>query len=128
MFQQLARRALCLAGERNVSIWRTRHAQDAVTMHVEIEWIERDFALEPADGDYGHLAVEGNQVFVEQRRLAERLPGAIEIRWFAQHELPLAVVTHAPRLEHSGQADRFHREFQGFARIDRRVASGGDAK
>jgi hypothetical protein len=44
MFQQLARRALCLAGERRVPIRRTRHAQYAVTMHVEIEWIERERA------------------------------------------------------------------------------------
>ena len=106
MFEQLARRALRLARERGVAVGRAREAQDAVAMHVEIEWIEGDVAIGAAHRDDRHLGVEGHEVFVEQRRLAERLPGAIEIRGLAQHELALAVVAHAPRLEHAGQADR----------------------
>ena len=126
--EQLARGALRLARQGGVAVRRAREAQDAVAMHVEIEWIERDFAVGAAHGDDRHFGVEGHEVFVEQRLLAERVPGAIEVGRLAQHELALAVVAHAPGLEHAGQADRSRPRARGCARIDRRVLRGGNAE
>ena len=76
VLEQLARGALRLARERRVAVGRAREAQDAVAMHVEVEWIEGDLAIGAAHRDDRDFGVERHEVFVEQRRLAERVPGA----------------------------------------------------
>ena len=116
VLEQLARRALRLARERGVAVGRAREAQDAVAMHVEVERIEGQLAIDAAHADDRHFGVERHEVFVEQRRLAERVPGAIDVRGLAQHELALAVVAQAARLEHAGQADALDRALERSAR------------
>ena len=46
MFEQAARGALRLARERGIDERRTRQAQDAFAVHVQVEWIEGDGAIE----------------------------------------------------------------------------------
>src|SRR5690242_721488 len=121
MLEQLLRGAFGLTAECGLAIWRTRQAQDAFAMHVEVEWIERDVPIGAAHGDDRHLGVEWHEIFVEQRCGTERGPRRVEIRRIAQHELSLAVVAEAPRLEHAREPDAAHGEAERGARIDRGV-------
>ena len=97
-------------------------------MEVAVQAVERGLAARAACADGRHLGVEGHELLVDQRRAAERRPGAVEIGRRAQHRLALAVVTHAPRLQHAGQADARDRARERRARIDRGVARRRDAE
>src|SRR6185436_20948256 len=46
VIEQPARGALRLAGKRGVAVRRARDTQDAVAVHVEIEWIEHDATIQ----------------------------------------------------------------------------------
>ena len=81
-----------------------------------------------AHRDDRDLVVEGHQVFVEQRRVAERRPGGVEIGGRAQYELALAVVAQRARLEHARQADGLHRRVERGARIHGGITGGRDAE
>jgi hypothetical protein len=112
MIEKPAGGALRLARERRAAIGRARQPQDSLAMHVEVEWIEHHLATEAAHGDHRDLRVEWHEIFVQQGRCAQRLPRLIQVRGFAQHELPLAVVAQATGLEYAGQPDGLDGDFQ----------------
>src|SRR5687768_10677021 len=105
-----------------------REAQNAAAMHVEAQWIEGELAAQPARADDRDLVVERHEILVEQGRLSELVPGAVDVRLLAQHRLALAVISEAAGLEYAGEPDAFDGRIEIRARPDRRVLRGGDAE
>src|SRR6185437_7885069 len=93
-------------------------AQDALGVHIAVQRIDRNLAATAACPDDRHLALESNQLLVQQRDGAQLLPGACSLLRSADDRLSLAVVTHAARLEHAGEADLAQRPVELRAGVD----------
>src|SRR5438105_7830178 len=74
-------------------------------MSVLDQRVERGRAITAADGENGKLAVEGDELFEDERPAAEQLPSLFRLRGGAQDALPFAVVTETSGLEDGRQAD-----------------------
>ena len=100
-----------------VTVRRQRHAQDAVLVRVGDDRVSAHFARRAAHADDRYFALEIDEAFENQRHVAERIPGGLEIGGLAQVALALAVVAEPARLEHAGQAERLDGSAQVFERV-----------
>ena len=117
-----------LAFERGRFPRRDAQAQDAAGVPVARQRIVR---LTPVACPYAqrrNLQIEIDELLVQERSAAERLPGFVEIGALADHGLSLAVVAKPPGLEHTGQADAFAGALQRCAAGDCGVARRRNAQ
>ena len=70
------------------------------------ERVESHLALSSTDGEDRQLSLEGDEALEDERHAAERVPCAGDVGVLSQHELSLAVVAEATRLEDCGESDR----------------------
>jgi hypothetical protein len=87
-------------------------------VHVAVQRVDCDLATGAACADDRHLAVEGNQLLVQQRGRAQLIPGGHSLLRGAHDGLPLAVIAHPACLEHTGHTDVAQRAPELGARAD----------
>src|SRR5262249_40608632 len=79
--------------------------QDPLRMDVPVEGVDGDLPAGAAGADDGNLAVEGNQLFVEQWGGPQRAPGVRNVFRGPDHRLTLAIVSQPACLDDRGQPD-----------------------
>ena len=87
-----------------------------------------DRAVAPARRHHRNLALERHEGFEDLRLSAEIVEHRDRIAAVADHQLALAVVAEAPRLQHGRLADRFQRGREAIGRIDRGEFRRADAE
>src|SRR5689334_21537088 len=87
MIQRASQIPSRLALKRWRTVSRACQSHDALRVHVAVQRIDRHFAARAACTDDRHFVVERHELFVEQRRFAERVPRSRYILRRAQNAL-----------------------------------------
>jgi len=107
--------------ERGVQLRGRRDGgdQDAADVVVLDERPAADLALGAAHREHRELARERHELLEDERPAAQAHPGLVDIARRMEHELPLAVVAEAARLQHRRTAELRDAALQLLARVHR---------